>query len=486
MKTLSKLTKKLHSLKVFGSLESEISCIVYDSRKIVADCLFVAIKGDNFDGHSYIAKAIELGSIAIVCEVLPSNYADFTNVAFIQVEDSRLALGELANAFYDFPAEHLQVIGITGTNGKTTCTFLAKAIWDAAGKSIAIIGTTGIYIADRFIEATHTTPESLELFELLDEIRKSGIETVVMEVSSHSLVLKRVAAIKFAGAIFTNLSHDHLDFHKTMAEYAKAKKILFDMLQIGAIAVVNSDDSYAELMLNDTQAEKFSIGFSSIKGNIACRNILLSKESTSFSIEENGNIYNLSTKLIGRFNVENTALVAVLALKLGIEFSHIAQGLAQTIGAPGRMERYILSNKAVAVVDYAHTPDALEKALTTCKDLLDSEGKLFVVFGCGGDRDKSKRPEMARIATSLADFTIITSDNPRTEDPAQIIKDVEEGACNNNYSSKIDRKEAIEFAIAKTTIGDILLIAGKGHEDYQVIGTKKIHFSDSELVRKYI
>lgn len=486
MKQLASLTSHIQSIQVLGDISQEISCIVYDSRKIVDDCIFVAIKGGSFDGHSFIDKAIELGAIAIVCEVLPANYVDFQDIVFIQVVDTRLALGELANAFYDFPAEHLQILGITGTNGKTTCTFLAKAIWEAAGKSVAIIGTTGIYIGDRFIEATHTTPESLELFALLDEIRQARIETVIMEVSSHSLVLKRVAAIKFAGAIFTNLSHDHLDFHKTMVEYALAKKLLFDMLSIGSIAVANADDEYTELMLQDTKASKYGIGFETQKGNIACQNIKLSKVSTSFEIVSDKKNYGLSTKLIGRFNVENAALVAVLAMKLGLDFSFIAKGLAETIGAPGRMERYILSSKAVAVVDYAHTPDALEKALITCKDLLEGEGKLLVVFGCGGDRDKTKRPEMGSIATSLADFTVITSDNPRTEDPALIIKDVEAGVCSNNYFSIIDRKEAIDFAIGKSTNGDILLIAGKGHEDYQVIGKEKIHFSDSELVKKYI
>lgn len=486
MKHLASLASNIQSIQVLGDISQEISCIVYDSRKIVDDCLFVAIKGGSFDGHSFISRAIELGAKSIVCEVLPTNYADFTDIVFIQVTDSRLALGELANAYFDFPAENLQIIGITGTNGKTTCTFLAKAIWEAAGKSVAIIGTTGIYIGDRFIEATHTTPESLELFALLDEIRKAGIETVIMEVSSHSLVLKRVAAIKFAGAIFTNLSHDHLDFHKTMMEYAIAKKLLFDMLPIGAIAVANADDSYSELMLEDCRAIKYAISFTTNKGNIACQNIKLSKEATSFEIVADGISYKLNTKLIGKFNVENTALVAMLAMKLGLDFSHIAKGLAETIAAPGRMERYILSNKAVAVVDYAHTPDALEKALITCKDLLEGEGKLLVVFGCGGDRDKTKRPEMARIATSLADFTVITSDNPRTEDPALIVKDVEAGVCSNNYFSVIDRKEAIEYAIEKSMAGDILLIAGKGHEDYQVIGTEKIHFSDRELVKKYI
>lgn len=486
MKLLTNLTSHIQTMQILGNTNQEISCVVYDSRKIVKDCLFVAIKGGSFDGHSFISRAIELGAIAIVCEDLPTNYAENSEIVFIQVTDSRSSLGELANAFYDFPAENLQIIGITGTNGKTTCTFLAKAIWEAAGKSVAVIGTTGIYIGQRFIEATHTTPESLELFSLINEIRNAGIDTVIMEVSSHSLVLKRVAAINFAGAIFTNLSHDHLDFHKTMLEYAKAKKMLFDMLPTGAIAVANADDEYAELMLQNSKADKFAVGFESKKGNIHCQNITLSKEATSFTIEEKDNSYKLTTKLIGRFNVENTALVAVLAMKLGIEFASIAKGLAKTIGAPGRMERYILSNKAVAVVDYAHTPDALEKALITCKDLLESNGKLLVVFGCGGDRDKSKRPEMANIATSLADFTYITSDNPRTEDPALIIKDVEAGACNNNYSSIIDRKEAIEAAIANSNSGDILLIAGKGHEDYQVIGTEKIYFSDSELVKKYI
>jgi UDP-N-acetylmuramoyl-L-alanyl-D-glutamate--2,6-diaminopimelate ligase len=412
-------------------------------------------------------------------------------------------LAELSHCFYyfsinnyNFPTKKPKVIGITGTNGKTTTTFLVKSILETAGKNVAVIGTTGVYINSKKIETNHTTPESLELAKLFNEMLAENIEYVVMEVSSHSLAMNRVYGIDFSVAAFTNLTHDHLDLHGTFEEYANTKKLLFDGLSTNSVAVFNGDDKYFNFMLSDCNARKIIV--SSINNfnnnsfaNYFIDNVKIDKQCSSFSLTNNPNGTNekldISTELTAFFNVQNAALAVVICLELGIDKDAILLGIAQSKGAAGRLELVKIRTGATAYADYAHTPDALEKSLLACKSLLANDnklvsgGKLICVFGCGGDRDKAKRPVMGAIAERYSDAVIITDDNPRTENSQAIINDILVG-IDDTAKTKIisDRGEAIKYAVSISTASDIILVAGKGHENYQIIGTEKHYFCDVE------
>jgi len=382
----------------FNNIDVEVTAIHYDSRKVTPGSVYVARAGSVSDGHNFIDSAILNGAVAVVCEVIPHQIID-KNIAIIQVGDSAKALAELSHAFFDFPSKKLTIIGITGTNGKTTCTYILKQIFECLGKQVGIIGTTGNYSCGRFIPSLFTTPEAPELCSLFTEMINDGVENVFMEVSSHALALNRVWGIEFRGAMFTNLTQDHLDFHSSMSEYADAKKILFDSLSPDAIAVLHSDDNYAQYMCSGSEARVHFVGRKS-PSTFTILNELLNSTESSFTLRYENLSYLLTTPLIGSFNIENVAISFVMASELLHEPEKIAQCLAFAGGAPGRMHRIPLRNKAVGIVDYSHTPDALEKALTTCKQLLSDKpsSKLVCVFGCGGDRDSSKPPIMGRIS----------------------------------------------------------------------------------------
>ena len=485
MQNLSEFVKVLDVLQVIGNADIKISGISYDSRKVQADMLFVAIKGEQFDGHDYIRFAIDQGAKAIVCEYIPSGITQ-DGVAFILVEDSRATLAQISHQWYNFPTSDMTVIGVTGTNGKTTITFLLKKIFEKAGNKTGIIGTTGIFIGDDEFPATHTTPESLELAAVFDNMRQEKVDVCIMEVSSHALSQKRVNNIKFKCAIFTNLSHDHLDYHKTMDNYAEAKKILFNLLDPDRFAVVNGDDKFASLMVTGIKSDEICLVGRKVDSEFRIINEKIGLKDSSFEL--NNKLY--STILPGRFNVENVSLSIAAALKLGIADNIIASALRTAQGAPGRMQRIDLYSGASAFVDYAHTPDALENALSTCKEILElnnnENARLICVFGCGGDRDSSKRPVMGKIAAKIADVAIVTNDNPRTEAPINIINDILSGIEDKGKCLIIqNRAYAIKKACAIAKEGDIVLIAGKGHEKYQIIGTEKLHFDDVEEVRKF-
>ncbi len=476
---LSELISKVEIKKIIGEPGIDIGSVCYDSRKAEPGCLFVAIRGYTTDGHKYIDMAINKGAVAVVCE---DTGAVQQRVTYAVCEDSRLALAEIAHTLYGNPAQGLKIIGVTGTNGKTTVTYLIRDILKEAGHSTGIIGTTGIFTGEKKLPATHTTPESLELAEILSEMKKAGVEYVIMEVSSHALIQHRVHGIEFIAGIFTNLTHEHLDFHKDMNEYASAKKQLFSRLGRDSFAVINADDEYAGFMAESIICKVSRFGKKASTGFLIVDE-KLGFESLSFKIKFKNEELDIYSPLVGRFNVENAAAAASVALNIRIKKETIRNALARSTGAPGRMQRIKISSGAIGIVDYAHTPDALEKALKAANDVLaesGSDGKLICVFGCGGDRDSSKRAPMGRIATENADFVIITDDNPRTEEPYAIFQDILMGVVKDNYDIVPGRSQAIALAKLIAESGDIVLVAGKGHEDYQIIGTERRHFCDVE------
>jgi len=499
MKILSTLLSALNGFTVIGQTEKPVSSIEYDSRSCQEFSVYVAIPGSTnppIDGNLFIHDAIARGAKTIITDLPDCDVPQ--DVTVIGVPNTRIALSRISNAFYDFPSKQLRIFGVTGTNGKTSTTFLLKTILEASGEPTGLIGTTGNYIGDERIAATHTTPESPHLCQLLSMMVRRGIKTVVMEVSSHALALHRVEGIRFAGAIFTNLTHDHLDFHGSMEKYAQAKKHLFDVLPKEAIAIVMGDSPYSYLMLGDCKAsEQYRVGRSNaFDVSIDLENHSLSGSSYRLTFggavpEFYANSIDIVSPLIGRFNVENTALAASLSHLIGIDATIIQHALHSAEGAPGRMQKLRLPNGALVLVDYAHTPDALDKSLNTCISLINitGKGRLTVVFGCGGDRDKAKRPIMGKIASDLANRIIITDDNPRNESSEQIIDEIRCGVEESHLHKVIgipDRFEAIRHAMQYSEDREIILIAGKGHEEYQIIGNEIIPFSDMNTVKSLI
>ncbi|MFH1050678.1 MAG: UDP-N-acetylmuramoyl-L-alanyl-D-glutamate--2,6-diaminopimelate ligase [bacterium] len=483
---LTEILKDLEFKLIQGSLQKEIGSVAYDSRKCNLDSLFVAIKGTKADGHKYINDLISKGISAIVCEDASNISTVNDRTAIIQVKNCRIALSRISKNWYGNPLKNIKVIGVTGTNGKTTITYLLKAIFGKLGYKTGIIGTTGIYNGVEFEDATHTTPESLELFKHFSKMKTLGVEYIFMEVSSHALHQNRVSSIAFDCAIFTNLTHEHLDYHKTMEDYASAKKILFNMLNKKGKAIVNGDDAYADYMIEGIKAEqKIKIGRKQ-HDDFRIVSEFLNLNETQFTFEYNGQKEVFTTPLIGKFNIDNCAFAISCAKLYGIPDDIIQSAIRKSIGAPGRMQRLKLKNGAIGIIDYSHTPDSLEKALMTCKDILKSSGtesRLICVFGCGGDRDKTKRPLMGKISATIADFSIITDDNPRTENSKHIIDDILKGIEENklkNVEIIANRKDAIKFAVEISKENDLILIAGKGHENYQIYGKTKNHFDDSE------
>lgn len=465
-----------------------ITHITPDSRSVVPGSLFVARRGTQADGHNFISDAISKGCAAVICEKLPKDITDLTGTSFAIVENAHIALAEASHAFFDFPAQSLRMIGVTGTNGKTSCTTLLKQVLECHGETVGMIGTVGNFIGSRHLPSTFTTPEAPELCGLLAEMSRANCTTVVMEVSSHSLALERVHGINFDAALFTNLTQDHLDFHGTMDAYADAKKKLFDQLRNTAIACVWDDDSYAQHMVKDCKAAVHVIATSPAQWTAPHASSCTLHAVCDISVMADGVRYVLDNVVIeaplfGAFHVANTALVWQCMRALGYEAEITTKALQSVHGAAGRME-VISLGEITGIVDYAHTPDALEKTLQSVRHVLQPGQRLLCVVGCGGDRDKTKRPLMGAIACALSDVAWLTSDNPRTEDPESILRemivDLPEGSAPRVI---VDRRAAIRGAVQEAQEGDVVLIAGKGHEDYQIIGATKVRFSDAEELR---
>ncbi len=476
MKYLSDIIDGLAFTELQGSADIEISAIVFDSRKVVPGCLFVAIKGLLSDGHDYIQQAVKDGAVAVICEVLPARVTG--EVDFLMVADSSVALGIVAANFYEHPSAKLKLVGITGTNGKTTIATLLYKLFRDLGYKCGLLSTVENQVNGKVIPATHTTPDPVELNKLIDEMVEAGCDYCFMEVSSHAIAQHRVASLTFSGGIFSNLTHDHLDYHKTFDSYLKAKKAFFDALPSSAFALTNSDDKNGNVMLQNTKAHKKTYGFKSM-ADYKARVLENQFEGLLLQID-NEEVW---FKMVGTFNAYNLLAVYAAAMLLEQDKAKILTSLSKLTGAKGRFDYIVAPNKIIGIVDYAHSPDAIQNILSTIHDIRKGNEKVITVIGCGGDRDKTKRAIMAKSACEWSDKVILTSDNPRSEDPAAIIKDMEQGvdAAFKRYTvSIIDRREAIKTACLLARPGDIILVAGKGHEKYQEIKGVKTHFDDME------
>lgn len=476
---LSQLLKDIDIKAMTADPECEIGGICYDSRAAKRGDVFVAISGFATDGYKYIPSAVEKGACVVVSDRIPQ-----TDIPYVLTDDCRLALALMSRSYYEDPASGMTVIGITGTNGKTTTTYLLKhMLEEALGAKVGLIGTNGNMIGDEFIHTERTTPESFELQRLFRQMKDSGCTHVVMEVSSHSLVLNRVAGIDFAVGAFTNLTQDHLDFHKTMSEYAEAKSKLFGMCKTGCI---NADDEWADTMQRGAQCRVMTYSASGKDASLKAENIKLTSRGVSFTAVAGNETAEVMLAIPGRFSVYNALNTISVGLALGISLADCAQAMKSASGVKGRMELVPTDGEYTIVIDYAHTPDALENALKALR--ADSNGRLVVLFGCGGDRDRTKRPIMGAIAADNADFVIVTSDNPRTEDPQSIINEILAGieGKKTEHVTICDRAEAIKWAIDNHRQNDVILLAGKGHEDYQVVGHEKHHMDEREIVAEHI
>lgn len=485
---ISELLNKIKAVQVVGNPPArEVSGVEYDSRKVVNGSIFVAIKGFNTDGHLYIQDALNKKAVAVVVEnsdAIPDSLVSHFNAVKILVNDSRQALAELSNAFYDEPSKKLRLIGITGTNGKTTTSYFLKNIYETSGCKVGLMGTISNYIGNEKIDAKLTTPESNDLNRMLNQMHIAGCDYAVMEVSSHSLALKRVHGLHFSFAVFTNITPEHLDFHRNFENYVKAKKILFDELPVSSSALYNNDDLHSVDVIKDCRGLKYSFGTKS-NSQFRISEINCDLSGTSFNLNYENKDYALRTSLVGDFNAYNAAGAFATAKLSGLKDEVIAEGILTTPQVPGRFE--ILSNGTrKVVIDYSHTPDSLEKTLMVIRNITEKKNPVYTVFGCGGNRDKLKRPLMGKIATELSDKVIVTSDNPRNENPSTIIEEISSGITKDNYQVIEDREAAIEEAIKKSGKNSVILIAGKGHEDYQEISGVRHHFSDREVAKKIL
>jgi UDP-N-acetylmuramoyl-L-alanyl-D-glutamate--2,6-diaminopimelate ligase len=494
--TLSEILNGVTVTKIFQTMygkmvvthDVKISGVQYDSRKVKRGNLFVALRGTGSDGHKFLNDAIANGAKAIVVEddmAIPDSMCMHLGAVKIVVGNSRKALAQISANYFGNPANSMTMIGVTGTNGKTTTTYLIKQMLEAYPQhKVGLIGTVGYAIGSETLPATHTTPESLELHQLLARMKQKGCTHVVMEVSSHALHQYRVFGIPFAAAVFTNLTQDHLDYHGTMEEYFRAKKILFDSLEEHALAVTNADSEYGKKIVEGCRAKVITYSIVN-PSDVKAENVSVSVNGFTAVIGNNA----VSTTLVGRFNVYNFLAAYSTLVGLGISVNERGNMFGSLVAAPGRFDQIHSSKGWTAIVDYAHTPDALENCLQAIHDVLPAKrtNKVITIFGAGGDRDRTKRPKMGKIAERLSDVVIVTSDNPRTEDPTKIIDDIVEGIYHKeNAIREPDRRKAIVHGLSLANAGDIVLIAGKGHEDYQVIGTEKKHFSDKEEVLKFL
>jgi UDP-N-acetylmuramoyl-L-alanyl-D-glutamate--2,6-diaminopimelate ligase len=480
LKLLSDILYKTRLEEIIGSTNVAISSVTFDSRKVKKDSLFIATRGTASDGHHYIELAIENGAVAVVCEDLPETLNE--NITYVKVLDSSASLGYIACNFYDNPSEKLKLVGITGTNGKTTTVTLLFNLFRGLGYNVGLLSTVENKINTTVIPSTHTTPDALALNELLAKMVEAGCQYAFMEVSSHAIVQHRITGLKFTGAAFSNITHDHLDYHKTFEEYIRAKKMFFDHLQDDAFALTNKDDRNGSVMLQNTKAKKYSYGLKSI-ADFKCRVVENHLNGLLLSID-NQEVW---VKLIGSFNAYNVLVVYSIALLLKQDKVQVLTTLSNLNSVEGRFQYIKSKNGIVAIVDYAHTPDALKNVLETIKDIRTGNEQVITLVGCGGDRDSAKRPIMAQIACEYSNKVILTSDNPRSENPEDILNQMQAGISPVEMKKTLrisDRKEAIRTAVAFAKEGDIILIAGKGHEKYQEIKGVKHPFDDFEIVKE--
>lgn len=479
---LKEIVYKVAIEAVKGSTEIAVNKIEFDSRKIEANDVFVAIRGTISNGHDFIEKAISLGATAIVCDTLPE--VTVAGITYIQVKDTNSAVAFMASNYYDNPSSKLRLVGITGTNGKTTIASLLYQLFKKAGYKVGLLSTVKIMVDTIEHKATHTTPDSLTINHYLNEMIEIGCDYCFMEVSSHGVHQKRTEGLQFEGGVFTNLSHDHLDYHPTFAEYRDVKKSFFDHLPKSAFALTNVDDKNGAVMLQNTSARKLTYALKSYANYKAQ---ILENQLSGLLLKINEN--EVWVKLIGTFNAYNLLAIYGTAVELGIESFEALRLLSELESVSGRFQFIVSDEKITAIVDYAHTPDALENVLKTINDIRTKNEQLITVVGCGGDRDKAKRPIMANIATTMSDKVIITSDNPRTENPSTIIAEMEAGVEPQNFKKSLsieDRKQAIKTACQLANANDIILIAGKGHETYQEIQGVRHDFDDMKMVKEFL
>jgi UDP-N-acetylmuramoyl-L-alanyl-D-glutamate--2,6-diaminopimelate ligase len=482
LKELKDILYKAGCVKALGPTDVKINAVCFDSRYVQKNDLFVAVKGTKSDGHKFIDETIVKGAIAIVCEKLPETIRE--GVSYIVVENSDYALGVMASNYYDNPSSKLHLVGVTGTNGKTTIVTLLHKLFSELGYDCGLLSTIRNLVKDLEIPATHTTPDSIELNRLLKLMVDEGCKYCFIEVSSHAVVQNRIVGLDFAGGIFTNITHDHLDYHKTFEEYIKAKKGFFDMLRTDAFALSNIDDKNGTVMFQNTKAKKYSYSLQRL-ADFKCRII----ENQFSGLELNIDGTDVWCKLVGKFNAYNLLAIYATAIILGIEKLEVLRILSKLNSAEGRFEYITSENGTIGIVDYAHTPDALSNVITTINAIRSHNEKLITVVGCGGDRDVTKRPEMAKIACSGSEKVILTSDNPRSEEPVKILEDMQAGV-EPQHAKKVlsieNRKEAIKTACSIASSGDVILIAGKGHEKYQEIKGVRNPFDDKEILKEFL
>ena len=476
MKRIEELIGSTDVVRVCGAAGRSISALTCDSREVTPGCCFFAVPGTAADGHRFIPQAVAAGAAAVVCQQLPETLAE--GVCYVVVNDTHAAMADLAAAFYDYPSRELQLVGVTGTNGKTTVATLLYDLFRALGYEAGLISTVVYRVGERRIESTHTTPDAIRLNALLREMADAGCGYCFMEVSSHAIVQDRIRGLHFAGGIFTNITHDHLDYHKTFAAYIQAKKRFFDQLPADAFALVNIDDRNGRVMVQNTRAKVATCSMQSA-ADFTCR--VLEQHLDGMLLRMDGN--EVWVRFLGRFNACNLLAVYGTAVLLGVARNEVLTALSRLTPVRGRLEFVRADDGRIAVIDYAHTPDALENVLRTLNELRSGDAQLIIVCGCGGDRDRTKRPEMAQIAVKYATTAIFTSDNPRHEDPEAILDEMVAGLDPDaRYLRITDRAEAIRTAAMLARPGDIVLLAGKGHETYQIVGDERRHFDDREEI----
>ncbi len=480
MKKLKDILHKVSLESHVGSLDVFINAIQFDSRKVIQDDVFVAQKGVVVDGHQFIEKAISSGATVVVCEKLPVKTV--AHVTYLQVADASHALAIMASNYFENPSSRLKLIGVTGTNGKTTVATLLYELFKKAGFQVGLLSTVKVLVGDAVFKATHTTPDSIAINQYLADMVAADVVFCFMEVSSHGIHQKRIHGLDFNGGVFTNLSHDHLDYHSSFAEYRDVKKTFFDLLPKDAFALVNIDDRNGSVMLQNTKATKKTYALKTLadfKGKV-----LEKRMSGTLLVIDGVEIW---TKLIGTFNAYNLLAIVATAALCGLEKMEVLRLVSELESVSGRFQYTVSAKGITAIVDYAHTPDALKNVLETVLGVRTAAQKVITVVGCGGDRDELKRPKMAAIAAQLSTQVIFTSDNPRTEDPQRIMNQMEQGVVQEYLAktlSVLDRRQAIKTACALSEVGDIILIAGKGHEDYQEVNGERFHFDDLEVVKE--
>ncbi len=482
MKTVKDILHKVSVITISGDIQKLVSNVEYDSRRVVDGSLFVAQKGLVFDGHKFIDKAIKLGAKTIICENLPVTLNE--KITYVQVEDTNRALAKVASNYFENPSSKLKLIGVTGTNGKTTIATLLCQLFKNLGYKTGLLSTVKIVVNEKEYAATHTTPNSVQINKYLNEMVEEGVEFCFMEVSSHGIHQKRTEGLEFIGGVFTNLTHDHLDYHNTFKEYRDVKKSFFDSLPKTAFALVNSDDKNGSVMLQNTLAKKYTYA---LKTMADFKAKILENQFSGLLLNIDGN--EVWTKLIGSFNAYNLLAVYGVASLLNIDNTEALTEISRLGNVSGRFEYFMSGDGVTAIVDYAHTPDALRNVLETINDIRTGNEQVITVVGCGGDRDKAKRPVMGRIASLLSSQVIFTSDNPRSENPQTIIEEMETGVDAQNFKktiSVLDREQAIKTAIKFTKKGDIILLAGKGHETYQEVNGERSYFSDFEKLSQLL